>query len=280
MNLAAQPDHCLDSPAELRKTNGRFPLPTAEAEPRAEDDLDGFVMLHSPIIGLQEFSSSTATGEPTPLPHSRCQHSVESEYVVPIDVNAFVQDVERAFTSKRAPKVGDREAGWPRIWHQFIIDLPRQHLTVNGIHFTNPDAVYAELQSYLEEEDCQLVVMLCQQCTLALPFEILSKLHADYGKGIYVGEVQGHPTAGSMLQPQRMAVSIALQLPPQQCGGFPQQAGCIVSLTKVFRVFRVDDAADAVTVSTLQATLEFDILRDPNVLLNWKWQRPCPQCVF
>eukprot|EP00667_Euglena_gracilis_P019209 EG_transcript_20512 len=256
----------------------QIPL-TEVREARAEDELDGFVMLHSPIIGLQEFSSAMVAGEPSAWPHKKCQHSVESEYLVPIDINAFIQDVERAFASKRAPQAGDREAGWPRIWHQFVIDLPRQHLAVNGVHFTDPDAVYAELQTYLEDEDCQLVVMLCQQCTLALPFEILSKLHADYGKGVYVGEAQGQATTGSVLQPQRMAVAITMQLPAQQRGGLPEQVACLVTLTKVFRVFRVDDTADAVTVSTLQATLEFDILRDTNVLLNWKWQRPCPQCV-
>jgi len=267
--------------------------------PRSEDSLDGFVVLHAPIIGLGGLCRPLPPPPPPPAERGGggsgsggvgsggCDgrpHVVESEYVVPIDVNAFLQDVERGFAPPAGSLLrggGDRQTVWGRVWNQFSIDLPRQHLTVNGVQHTDPQAVFNVLSTFLDPADSWLVVMLAQQCTLALPFEILTALHADHDRGVYLGEARPEELrahACRLLHPERMAVDVAVRFPPAQSGGLPGAVACTVAIAKAFRVFRVTDEADSALVSTIEVSLEFDLRRDPEVLLAWRWRRRCPHC--
>ena len=82
----------------------------------------------------------------------------------------------------------------------------------------------------------------------------------------------------STLVPERLAVTIRCEHPEQQCGGTKRDTSCVVAITKVFRVFSVDDHCNDDTVSTIEMRLEFDILHDVDVMMVWKWTRSCPCC--
>eukprot|EP01006_Ploeotia_vitrea_P029583 TRINITY_DN62096_c0_g1_i1.p1 TRINITY_DN62096_c0_g1~~TRINITY_DN62096_c0_g1_i1.p1 ORF type:complete len:281 (-),score=20.71 TRINITY_DN62096_c0_g1_i1:233-1075(-) len=145
---------------------------------------DDFVVVLPPVLNSSQTQGAAVSYE--------CS---DHECEMSIDLNTFLQDIEKSFKQKTRKDTFD--ATWTEIWSQFQKDLPRECLTVNGQHLSDVNEAYDLLQKLVgNEDDVRLIIMLCQQCVVALPFEILSQYLQDPENSIFLGETTSPTQAG------------------------------------------------------------------------------------
>jgi hypothetical protein len=138
---AAQGDYdMMDAPSSNDVSGDKLTSSSKPASPNSaaarggeSDDDDGFVHVTAPMLTVRQFTDWL---QKTRLPNASqvMQGNVDEEDTIQILVNrcSYIDDVLQAFRGKLSSLGNIDEDAWPRLFEQFVRDLPREEVHLGG----------------------------------------------------------------------------------------------------------------------------------------------------
>jgi len=167
----------------------------------------------------------------------------QNDNIILLDYHYFLNDLYSSF-----------QYNMDKVMRLFYLDVPREHLVINQIHYLNPQKAEAAINNLpISNNNKTLIFMLSTQCVMALPFQILSQTYCPtnttYQNQIFIGELSNQIKKQDSLHININANHLTIE--------------------KTLRLFYLTDSGNDQTIQYIKIKLYFNLNHSDYLIFTW-----------